>query len=397
MALIIIFSAILLILGLWERKQLRNVQTDAIQRIQVNGIRGKSTLVRMLTDLLTEADKKVCARVSGEELQIFDDENGWRVFPRRGAARIKEISRFVLDSVSRRPDFIICENMALQPEYQRSFAEIFSPKISLYTNVRLDHQEVMGESKSQIAETLFFSLPETGTAVFPDDKNFQIELKKRERTALESKILPASPAIAKNQKNDPFQFHFQLLDEIGAQLEIDRQIIGETKKRWREKLAAKNFIQSISIDEKTVHFINLFTCNDVDSTKQMLNFILLNENIDKRIAVIFACRSDRPLRTLSFLDWLTKEGFWQKLVMYGSSPFFAVRRKTKQINRSQQIVFVKGKKTRQILLDLAKENEVIIGMGNYVKSGERFMQTIQEMKNGNRSDFFRDFAGIDLL
>ena len=73
MSLILFFSAILLLLGLWEKHRLRKVQTDAILRIQVNGIRGKSTLVRMLTDLLTASGKKVCARISGEEPQIYDD------------------------------------------------------------------------------------------------------------------------------------------------------------------------------------------------------------------------------------------------------------------------------------------------------------------------------------
>ncbi|OQX85871.1 hypothetical protein B6D60_07130 [candidate division KSB1 bacterium 4484_87] len=379
MTLIIILSVILLLLGLWEKNQLRNAQTNDILRVQVNGIRGKSTLVRMVTDLLTADGKKVCARVSGEAPQIFDEENGWRIFPRKGAARIKEISRFLLNAAARKPDVVICENMALQPEYQRSFSEIFCPQISAYTNLRIDHQEVMGRNKPQIAETLFFSLPEAGTVIFPKDENFQKEFERRAKITLNSNILPEPGSGGDN----PFQFHFQLLGELRTQLGIDQQTIEKTKERWEEKLATNNFIRHFSIGGKKIHFINLFTCNDVESTKQLLDYAMMDTKTHKKIAVILACRSDRPLRTLSFLDWLVGENFWQKLVIYGSVPFFAVRKKLKQVAPSQQVVFARGKNMDKILLELAAENGIMIGMGNYLKSGERLIQMFQEMDNGN--------------
>ncbi|NOZ61135.1 MAG: hypothetical protein GXO74_05595 [Calditrichaeota bacterium] len=381
MTLILILSITLILLGIYEKQKLNCAKKNQTLRIQVNGIRGKSTLVRMLTDLLTEAGKNVSARVTGETPQIFDSENGWQIFRRRGSARIKEISQFLQISARRKPDVMICENMALQPEYQRTFAQIFSPQISIYTNFRLDHQEIMGRTKAQIAETLSYSLPETGTAMLPEEENLRGEFNQRHADNL--KILAKKSGSSNDTENNPFYFQFQALDEIGRELGILPTTIQKTKEKWGRKLAAENFVQSIFLNGRKVNFLNLFTCNDTESASEMVRFLQKNRNLSGKIAVILASREDRPLRTLAFVDWLQKEKFWDKLIIQGGTPFFAVKKRIKGTVSPRSIVCLRNKNVREILTVAAAGMDTIIGMGNFVHSGELFMGALQEFKDGN--------------
>src|SRR5690606_8284298 len=72
-----VFMILLLGLGVWERRRhQRNVDAIPI-RICVNGVRGKSTVTRLITGILVEAGLKAVGKTTGTQARMiywFTDE-----------------------------------------------------------------------------------------------------------------------------------------------------------------------------------------------------------------------------------------------------------------------------------------------------------------------------------
>ena len=68
-------------------------------------------------------------------------------------------------------DILVIECMALQPEYQRvSGKNMLHCDIGVITNARLDHMDVMGETREEILSCLMEMLPENGLIFTAEDR-----------------------------------------------------------------------------------------------------------------------------------------------------------------------------------------------------------------------------------
>jgi poly-gamma-glutamate synthase PgsB/CapB len=68
-------------------------------------------------------------------------------------------------------DAIVFETMALQPENQTASQELLvKGNITVITNIREDHQDVMGETLEQIADTLSLTIPDSGYMITSEDR-----------------------------------------------------------------------------------------------------------------------------------------------------------------------------------------------------------------------------------
>ena len=110
----------LLAFGIREQlAQKRNVKKIPI-RVNINGIRGKSTVTRLITGILTEAGYKTVGKTTGTEARMiywFQDEEDPIVRKPQGA-NIGEQLEVLQKSVDLGAEALVCECMAVRPEYQ---------------------------------------------------------------------------------------------------------------------------------------------------------------------------------------------------------------------------------------------------------------------------------------
>ena len=140
---------------------LRRMNSKSL-RIHVNGIRGKSTVTRIVAGMLREAGYKTVAKTTGSAACVIGSDGHDQPIRRAGAPTILEqIS--VVRQLERQVEALVIECMAIKPEYQEICEEkIVQSNIGIITNVREDHQDVLGATLPEIASSLLLTCPRSG-------------------------------------------------------------------------------------------------------------------------------------------------------------------------------------------------------------------------------------------
>ena len=137
-----------------NRKKLQHV-------IYVNGTRGKSTVSRLIAAGLAAGGYRVMCKTTGTLPLCLHPDGREEEIRRRGPANIREQLKYLHAAAEEKADILVIECMALQPEYQRvSARNMLRNDIGVITNARLDHMDVMGETRGEILDCLMEMLPE---------------------------------------------------------------------------------------------------------------------------------------------------------------------------------------------------------------------------------------------
>ena len=117
-AIIVIGIVITLYLGIKEKRKNEENINKLNLRINVNGIRGKSTATRLITGVLNEAGYKVVGKTTGTSPRmIYWNNKKEEVIVRNSAgANIKEQVHVIDKAVKVGAEALVCECMAVRPE-----------------------------------------------------------------------------------------------------------------------------------------------------------------------------------------------------------------------------------------------------------------------------------------
>ena len=165
----LIFSILLLILiglGLIEAHFHRLALAQLPIRIHVNGSRGKSSVTRLIAAGLRAGGLKTIAKTTGTAPRIIDEMGKDRIIHRLRSASIGEQVRLLRNFAKKKPDAVILECMAVNPQYQWvAEHKMINSTISVITNVRPDHLDEMGLTLRDNAMSLSNTIPFNSTAV----------------------------------------------------------------------------------------------------------------------------------------------------------------------------------------------------------------------------------------
>ncbi|HBI03983.1 MAG TPA: poly-gamma-glutamate synthase PgsB, partial [Paenibacillaceae bacterium] len=168
MWLILVSLFLLLVLGILQKiKHQKNIDSIPII-INVNGIRGKSTVTRLITGILKEADLWVIGKTTGasERILYWDSEEEEEMNPRRGGSLLTDQLKLAREAAQLEADALVCECKALDPDEQKLFQnQLLQGNIGVITNVYEDHLDVMGPTLDQVAEALASTIPYEGFLV----------------------------------------------------------------------------------------------------------------------------------------------------------------------------------------------------------------------------------------
>ena len=191
---IVLYTLILLLVSLiffgWFENTMHIRALENIPlRIHVNGSRGKSSVTRLVAAGLRSGGLKVLAKTTGSAPRIIDENGKDLVIHRLRTASIGEQVKLIRYFAEKKPDAVVMECMAVDPQYQWiAEHKMVQSHIGVLTNVRPDHLEEMGPTMKDITYSLSNSIPDKGkflTVSSPYNKHLRHISKERDTTFYE--------------------------------------------------------------------------------------------------------------------------------------------------------------------------------------------------------------------
>lgn len=167
MIFLIVLGLVLWIISLcselyFYRKKLASISL----RIHVNGIRGKSTIVRYISAILRSQNYRTLGKTTGTAPRIMGFSGEEILLQRSGKPNIFEQYLLMKHFVSLKPQAVVIECMAINPLYSEWLEDkVMRSHIYIMTNVRLDHQYQLGYTIKEIATSLSRSIPYNATFI----------------------------------------------------------------------------------------------------------------------------------------------------------------------------------------------------------------------------------------
>lgn len=292
-------------------------------RIHVNGIRGKSTVTRILAGMLREAGYGTIGKSTGTAAAVIKSDGEDEPIHRKGPATILEQIEIVKKWVTNDIDALIIECMALRPEYQEvSETRIVKSNIGVLTNVREDHQDVMGETLKEIAVSLMSTCPIDGTLITAEQDPGILRVIRREAKKRNSELVVADPESVTDEDIERFEYiafkeNVAIALVIARMLDIPRDI---AMKGMVEAAPDPGVLRmkELEILDKRVTWANLFAVNDRESMIAAIGKLEPFMTPETIVVGILNNRSDRELRAIQFADVAVRDLSFHRLVTFGA-------------------------------------------------------------------------------
>ena len=276
-------------------------------RIYVNGIRGKSTVTRLIAGVLREAGIQTLAKTTGSAAMVILPNGDEIPIERRSSPTIMELFNIAKGYLARDTEAIVFETMALFPANQVASQELLvKGNINVITNVREDHQDVMGESLEQIADTLSLMIPHDGILITAEDRAHLRKRLAKNADLRGSHMVYADPNWVTEEDLARFNY-LSFKENISIGLAV-ADILGIPRATaMRGMWNARPDVGVVSIQravwkKKEILWIPLFAVNDRESTIISVDALRPYYSPNATRIGILNNRYDRADRALRFAD-----------------------------------------------------------------------------------------------
>ena len=366
--------------------QKRNVEKIPI-RVNINGIRGKSTVTRLITSILTEAGYKTVGKTTGTAARMiywFQDDEDIIVRQPQGANIVEQL-KVLQKAADLNAEALVCECMAVNPDYQKVFQfRMLEANIVVIVNVLEDHLDVMGPTLDQIAQAFGATIPYNGFLITIDCAytNYFKQIAKERNT----KVIIADNSKITDEYLAKFDYmifpdNASLALAVGEALGIDEETCFKGMLNAHPDPGAMR-ITRIGDEDLNCTFVNGFAANDPQSTVNIWERVKELEYNTEDPIVIMNCREDRVDRTEIFVSDVFPKIQTHTLVAIGevSEPI------TTAFNNGQfpnvknyiNLEYAEPDKIMETLNPLLKDR-MVFGVGNIHGQGEAFIEKLLSM------------------
>ncbi len=302
-------SALLAVVGLivnwrieiWRHH--RRLRTKKL-RIHVNGIRGKSTVTRLVAGVLREAGYITAAKTTGSAACFIDADGRDHAIQRNGSPTILEQVEFIR-RIDPRVEAIVVECMAIRPEYQRVCENhIVQSNIGIITNIREDHQDVLGETLEEIACHLLSTCPQNGVLITAEQNPQLLHLFRIVAAQRNTRLIVADPALVTDSMLSRFPY-VAFKENVAIGIELASLLNIDPNRALHGMLEAPPdpgvlHVAHQAIDGTHLTWADLFAVNDRESViaamKRVAHFAP-----DRAVAIgLLNNRHDREHRAIQF-------------------------------------------------------------------------------------------------
>jgi poly-gamma-glutamate synthase PgsB/CapB len=294
-------------------------------RVHVNGIRGKSTVTRLVAGVLREGGHVTVAKTTGSAARVIGPRGEETPIHRRGAATINEQINVVSEHVDEDVDALVIECMAVRPIYQQYAQDaMVRSDITVITNVREDHQEEMGETLEAIADSMSLTIPRNGVLITAEDRPALRDRLERNARARGSRMVYADPRSVSDDDMLGFDY-LQFKENVAIGLEVARLLgidrASALRGMWKS-VPDVGVVRLVhyEIRGKRVLWVPLFAANDRESVIMMFERLGPYFTRDTTVIGILNNRLDRGRRAELFSRMVPQDlaGYLDHVVTFGA-------------------------------------------------------------------------------
>ena len=384
-------------LGFAEKKLVTKNINKIPLRILVNGIRGKSTVTRLITGILKEAGYPVVGKTTGSAARMiyWDEDEEEIIYRRPEGPNISEQKSVVRKTAKRGAQALVSECMAVHPDYQKALQEeLVQANVVVIVNVLEDHMDVMGPTLDQIAEGFTNTIPYNGKLIIAENEyvNYYKRIARRRRTKVyvaNDKLI--SEPFLKKFKYMVFPHNASLALAVSDALGIDRQTAVRGMLNANPDPGAAEVWKLPSFG-KNIYFINGFAVNDAASTLAMLERINALGYQTENATVVMNCRPDRVDRSQQFANDVLPFMDVRKIIAMGqiTQPIFDAHQQG--LYTAPEFVNMENSSIDSIMKELRNQpsNSVIFSVGNIHGDGEPLLEALEEVSE--HADLYRSLS-----
>ena len=373
MEIIIIILCLFCIFYLFFEKRRSECQRETFKYlIHVNGIRGKSTVSRLINAGVRAGGYKVFTKITGTSPRIINTFNVEREINRKGKANIKEQIKTINWAYREGAEVLITECMAVKPEYQYICEnKILHADINIITNVREDHLDEMGKSLDEIASSLANTIPTNGAIFTSDEKYF--DFFKREAIKKNSKVF-----INREEKEEYWEIDFP--SNVALALEVCKYI-GIDEKKALEGM--KNYHRDPGVlkvllyknRENKIYFINAMAANDPNSTEIIIDRLSKKDYWNNKRYLLVNNRGDRVSRWEQYISFVKKiDKKFDKILISGENRELFQKYLLKEKIAKEKIEIVGNASD----FDSIEKDILILAVGNICGNGKKIVDYFEE-------------------
>ena len=359
---------------------------DAIPlRIHVNGTRGKSSVTRLVAAGLREGGLRTFAKTTGTAPRVIDSEGKDRIIHRLRLPSIGEQVRLLSYFASERPQAVVMECMAVQPQYQWiAEHQMVKSHIGVITNVRPDHLDEMGPTEDDLAYSLCNTIPVDGILITGEDQ--KKDILKEVASSNRSDLIFSDDKSVTNDELDKFTYmehpsNVAVALDVCKEAGISRDIALAGMHKVQPDLGAL-VAWNLDMNEKRLQFVNGMAANDPVSTLQIWKFVIDRYPAVGGTCVFFNSREDRPLRTRQMIELTLEEIKPAHFIIRGDKVTSAVKGLSHHSPKTDVKVIGLDEPLNEVvdLLEDLPNDTLIYAIGNQVGAGQDILQLISEYK-----------------
>ena len=380
-------------IGIVEKYRLNERVLNIPDRILVNGIRGKSTVTRLIMGVLKEDGRRVAGKTTGTSPRLFywNESAEQPIVRSLQGPNISEQKYIAKEVADHDLDSLVTECMAVNPDYQLVFQKSFvKANLTIITNVMEDHLDAMGPTVHQIAEAFAQTIPKKGTVIIPPS-NYERYFRQAAE-AKGSQLVVADPDQVSEAYLEKFPY-MMFAENVALGLSV-ADVMGIDRDTALEGMLnapvdpGAMIIHSFGEQNAPSMFYNGFAANDATSTLNIWERIAGEGDINRYQAVIMNCRDDRVDRTLQFIEDVLPYIDAEELILtgHGVKPVLTAHAEGKlPFNRVTNLEKSSADEVINHVLNLPQP-ALIYGIGNIHGGGEEITDAILELPLDQKQD-----------
>lgn len=363
----VLLGVILFWLALEQRHALQN-RKKLQHVIHINGIRGKSTVTRLIDAGLRAGGFKVFCKTTGTVPMMIGTDGVARVLHRRGRANIREQLDMLRLAAQGGAHVLVLECMAVDPALQRvTQHEMLRADIGVITNVRLDHTAEMGETMEEICDALSNTIPKNGVLFTADEQFFSQLARNGERIGCRTQL-------ARPEGSEP---EFDFPENLALALAVCRHLGVSAETALKGMLHYQRDPYSLSLHRLPGGgiFVNGLSINDPQSTQLVFERLAERFGWDSEdIILLINNRPDRGYRT-EHMVMVAQELQPAQVWLVGASQTMAARAILKKTPKLEIHRFLRAE---DLPLDQVVQGKVVFAVGNVAGPGHEVMKRVRE-------------------
>ena len=379
-------ATLLIIAGLLEFKYHQISLFGIPVRIHVNGTRGKSSVTRLIAAGLRAGGKRTFAKTTGTAPRVIDSKGIDRIIHRLRKPSIGEQVRLLKYFSDEKPDVVVMECMAVQPQYQWiSEHQMVKSDIGVITNARPDHLDEMGPTEEDVVKSLCNSIPVSGVLVTAEQKHKNI-IKKVTYDNNSDFILSDENSLSNEYINN-FNYiehpqNIAIALDVCEKLGVDRDTAIGGMHQVQPDLGAL-IVWKLIGQKGSLQFVNGMAANDPVSTLQIWKFVIDRYPTKSATAVFFNSRDDRPMRTKQMLELTFEEIRPEYLIVRGDKIEAKINKLKHHSPETIVIIFSIDEKADVVSKAILKlpDDSLIYAIGNQVGVGQEILEDLARNKS----------------